>query len=206
MKKFTILSMLILFSFNIVYSVDFSYGFKAGWNYSFVNGNGFDSKYPSYGYLAGIFQNLKFNRLYSVQSGIFFSKKGGTTGESLNTESVNIDYGLSYMDLPFFLSFQPLAEKNWSLKANLGGYISYLIHEDFQIQNDQGVNEVDIDIENYDYGILIGLGSIFFQQYSLDIQYQKGLNDIFVKYQNFQDKDYEMYNNTLSIVVGFYIL
>jgi hypothetical protein len=158
-------------------------GFKGGLNLSNLYVDDVDDENARVGWHAGIFTQLLSSEAFAIQPEINFSTKGSAiTYVSGGTNSINVNheqnFNLSYLDIPVLAVFKlgRVAE------IHAGPYWSYLLRADIKNKKGDPNNEfttVDRDnFDNWDYGLVGGIGFNLGTAAQLGVRYNYGLNKI----------------------------
>lgn len=158
-------------------------GFKGGLNLSNLYAKDVDDENARFGWHAGIFTQLFSSEAFAIQPEINYSTKGtGVTYASAGDNGVTFNhdqrFNLAYLDIPVLAVFKlgPAAE------IHAGPYWSYLLHA--EIRNREGdpnneFNTVDRDnFDDWDYGLVGGIGFNLGRSTQLGARYNYGLNPI----------------------------
>lgn len=150
MQKIIITSLLILLHTAFVFAQEFSYGFKAGLNFSRIStddieqfdGMDLETFDQNSGFHLGIAVTTKFSEIFGARGEFLFSQKGGRydfqgpsytnfssfTGDNIESQtgfrSMNINISNAYIDIPLSLYLRPLKWLEISAGANVAVLIS----------------------------------------------------------------------------------
>jgi hypothetical protein len=158
-------------------------GFKGGLNLSNLYVNRADDENARIGWHAGFYGQLLSTEAFAIQPEVNFSTKGtGITYGSINSNGVNINYDtkfiLNYIDIPVLAVFK----LGRAAEIHAGPYWSYLVSA--QIKNNSGdpnneFNTLDRkNFDNWDYGLVGGIGFNLGKGAQLGARYNYGLNTI----------------------------
>jgi hypothetical protein len=158
-------------------------GFKGGLNMSNLYVNEVDDENARFGWHAGIFTQLFSTEAFAIQPELNYSTKGtGVTYAWANSSGVMVDhdqkFNLSYLDIPVLAVFK----LGRAAEIHAGPYWSYLLSA--EIKNNKGIanNEfttIDRDnFDNWDYGLVGGIGFNMGKAAQLGVRYNYGLNKI----------------------------
>ena len=158
-------------------------GFKGGLNLSNLYVNDADDENARFGWHAGIYTQLFSSEAFAIQPEINYSTKGtGITYARAGDNSVTFDhdqrFNLNYIDIPILAVFK----LGRAAEIHAGPYWSYLVRA--EIKNNEGDpnNEFDtIDRRNFDdwdYGLVGGIGFNLGESAQLGARYNYGLNNI----------------------------
>jgi len=149
-QKIIITSLLILLHTAFVFAQEFSYGFKAGLNFSRIStddieqfdGMDLETFDQNSGFHLGIAVTTKFSEIFGARGEFLFSQKGGRydfqgpsytnfssfTGDNIESQtgfrSMNINISNAYIDIPLSLYLRPLKWLEISAGANVAVLIS----------------------------------------------------------------------------------
>ncbi len=158
-------------------------GFKGGLNLSNLYVNDVDKENARIGWHAGFYGQLLSTEAFAIQPEVNFSTKGtGITYARADNNGVTVDYDtkfiLNYIDIPVLAVFK----LGRAAEIHAGPYWSYLVSA--QVRN-KGVNPnnqfTDLDrknFDNWDYGLVGGIGFNLGKGAQLGVRYNYGLNNI----------------------------
>ncbi len=158
-------------------------GIKGGLNLSNLYVNDADKQNARIGWHAGFYGQIFSSEAFAIQPEVNFSTKGtGVTRGTINNNGVNINYDnkfmLSYIDIPVLAVFK----LGRAAEIHAGPYWSYLVSA--QIRNNGGdpnneFNTIDRkNFDNWDYGLVGGIGFNLGNSTQLGVRYNYGLNEI----------------------------
>jgi hypothetical protein len=158
-------------------------GFKGGLNMSNLYVGDADDENARIGWHAGVYSQLFSSEAFAIQPEINYSTKGtGITYVSGGTQSVSVSYdekfNLSYLDIPVLAVFK----LGRAAEIHAGPYWSYLLRAEIKNNNGDVNNEfstVDRDnFDDWDYGLVGGIGFNLGKSAQLGARYNYGLNEI----------------------------
>jgi hypothetical protein len=158
-------------------------GFKGGLNLSNLYVNDVDDENARVGWHAGFYGQLFATEAFAIQPEVNFSTKGtGITYARAGNNSVTLDhdqkFNLSYIDIPVLAVFK-LGE---AAEIHAGPYWSYLLHADIRNNSGDSNNEFNTvdrkNFDNWDYGLVGGIGFNLGRGAQLGARYNYGLNPI----------------------------
>jgi hypothetical protein len=158
-------------------------GFKGGLNLSNLYVNDVDDENARIGWHAGIFTQLFSSEAFAIQPEINYSTKGtGITYARAGGNSVTFDhdqrFNLNYLDIPILAVFK-LGE---AAEIHAGPYWSYLVKAEIKNREGDPNNEFDTidrrNFDNWDYGLVGGIGFNLGESAQLGARYNYGLNPI----------------------------
>jgi hypothetical protein len=158
-------------------------GIKGGLNLSNLYVNDVDDENARIGWHAGFYGQLFSSEAFAIQPEVNFSTKGtGVTYGSIGNGNVNVEYEtkfiLNYIDIPVLAVFK----LGRAAEIHAGPYWSYLVSA--QVKNNDGdpSNEFDTadrkNFDNWDYGLVGGIGFNLGKGAQLGVRYNYGLNEI----------------------------
>lgn len=158
-------------------------GFKGGLNMSNLYVGDADDENARIGWHAGIYTQLFSSEAFAIQPEINYSTKGtGITYVRGGNQSVSVNhdqkFNLQYLDIPVLAVFK----LGKAAEIHAGPYWSYLLSA--EIKNNDGIpnNEfTSIDRDNFDdwdYGLVGGIGFNLGKGAQLGARYNYGLNPI----------------------------
>lgn len=141
-----------------------SFGLKAGLNVASVNDDDTKAKAGLYG---GFFANIPLASSFSIQPEVLYNG-AGTKFENDSDARLNLDY----ISIP--VMFQYNALPNLYLEA--GPQFSFMINA--KAKNDLGSADVNDAFKGFDFGIGLGAGYYFTQDFGITARYVAGVSDI----------------------------
>jgi hypothetical protein len=158
-------------------------GIKGGLNLSNLYVNDADDENARIGWHAGFYGQLFSSEAFAIQPEVNFSTKGtGITYGVISNGNVNVEYEtkfiLNYIDIPVLAVFK----LGRAAEIHAGPYWSYLVSA--QVKNNDGDpnNEFDTkdrkNFDNWDYGLVGGIGFNLGKGAQLGVRYNYGLNEI----------------------------
>jgi hypothetical protein len=158
-------------------------GFKGGLNLSNLYVDEANDENARFGWHAGFFTQLLSSEAFAIQPEINYSTKGtGVTYAYAGTNGVAIDhdqkFNLAYLDIPVLAVFK----LGRAAEIHAGPYWSYLLRAEIKNNDGNPANEFDtIDRDNFDdwdYGLVGGIGFNLGKSAQLGARYNYGLNKI----------------------------
>jgi hypothetical protein len=158
-------------------------GFKGGLNLSNFFVNEVDDEKARIGWHAGFYGQLFSSPAFAIQPEVNFSTKGtGVTYGRINSNGVNVNhdtkFNLSYIDIPVLAVFK----LGRAAEIHAGPYWSYLLHAEVRNNDGDPDNEFDTvdrkNFDNWDYGLVGGIGFNLGKGAQLGVRYNYGLNEI----------------------------
>ena len=158
-------------------------GFKGGLNLSNLYVDDVDDENARVGWHAGIYTQLFSSEAFAIQPEINYSTKGtAVTYVTGGTNNISVDhdqrFNLAYLDIPVLAVFKlgRVAE------IHAGPYWSYLLRAEIKNKNENTNNDfltVDRDnFDNWDYGLVGGIGFNLGNAGQIGARYNYGLNPI----------------------------
>ncbi|HNQ42725.1 MAG TPA: porin family protein [Saprospiraceae bacterium] len=124
---------------------------------------------------------LLYNRVSGEEEIVFNIRTGSGLSSKVETITLNYRRHISYLSVPVYYGF--LSDR---FLVRAGVQLSMLLQSDESLKYDVPdyimVNYTQpgrLDIDKYDYGLLIGLGYRFYDNAEFEISYYHGLNDIY---------------------------
>ena len=144
---------------------------KAGLNVSDLtstNGN------PRAGLHAGISGDWFISRNFGLELGLYYSQGGSNKNRPSVFESVQTDYHIDYLSIPFTLNYRVFN----MFRAFAGPYMGVVLDSKQIAHTASGKVKSNLDTQNIDFGILVGVGFTF--PFGLDItgSYSFGISDV----------------------------
>lgn len=154
-------------------------GIKAGLNLSNLYVDQADDDEARIGWHAGVYGQLFASEAFAIQPEVNFSTKGtGVTRIDANSARYESKFNLSYIDIPVLAVFKlgTVAE------IHAGAYWAYLLGAEIKNNDRNPDNEfttVDRDnFDDWDYGLVGGIGFNLGESAQLGLRYNYGLNEI----------------------------
>ncbi len=158
-------------------------GFKGGLNLSNLYVNDVDDENARLGWHAGFYAQLFSSEAFAIQPEVNYSTKGtGITYGSIGTNGVNVNHDtrfrLQYIDIPVLAVFK----LGRAAEIHAGPYWSYLLGAEIRNNDGDPFNEFDTidrrNFDNWDYGLVGGIGFNLGKASQLGVRYNYGLNEI----------------------------
>jgi hypothetical protein len=158
-------------------------GFKGGLNLSNLYVNDVNDENARFGWHAGVYTQLLSTEAFAIQPEINYSTKGtGVTYASAGSNGIMFDhdqkFNLNYLDIPVLAVFK----LGTAAEIHAGPYWSYLLHADIRNNGsnpDNQFNTIDRkNFDNWDYGLVGGIGFNLGKGAQLGARYNYGLNTI----------------------------
>jgi hypothetical protein len=158
-------------------------GFKGGLNLSNLYVNDVDDENARIGWHAGFYTQLLSSEAFAIQPEINYSTKGtGVTYGSVGPDGIGLNhdtrFNLQYLDIPVLAVFK----LGKAAEIHAGPYWSYLLGAN--VRNNDGDPNNDFDtidrknFDNWDYGLVGGIGFNLGESTQLGVRYNYGLNEI----------------------------
>ena len=177
-------------------------GAKAGVNAASLAGDGSDSyNDPRLGFLAGGFTVLPVRGPIAIQLEALFSQKGAKL--SVN-EDLEATLELDYLDIPVMLRFQAPASGSTRLHIFGGPSVGYRMGARSKISDstfnfaEGSIDNIEDDIERFDFGIVAGAGVDIGRRIVVDARYSWGLSTV----NKDTSEGIEIKNRVFSIMAG----
>ncbi|WP_300569036.1 porin family protein [Flavobacterium sp.] len=182
MKK-VLLSAVAIFAFGFANAQETKFGIKAGLNMANLSGDIDDTSMKA-GLHVGAFAEIKISDKFAVQPEVLFSMQGAKVDGG--------DYAFNYLNIPVMAKF--FVTEQFSLEA--GPQIGFLMSA--KANPDEG-DSVDVKefLTSTDFGLNVGLGYDFTENFTAGLRYNLGLSNI-------SDEDNgDIKNNVFSVSVGY---
>ena len=154
-------------------------GIKAGLNLSNLYVDQASDDQARIGWHGGFYGQLFASEAFAIQPEVNFSTKGtGVTRIDANSASYESKFNLNYIDIPVLAVFKlgKVAE------IHAGAYWAYLLGAEIKNNDRNPDNEfttVDRDnFDDWDYGLVGGIGFNLGESAQLGVRYNYGLNEI----------------------------
>lgn len=185
MKKLRNLSLLVsavaisMISFNHAQAQYAKAGIKGGLNLSNLYVNEADDDKARIGWHAGFYGQLFASEAFAIQPEVNFSTKGtGVTRIDNNSARYESNFNLNYIDIPVLAVFK-LGEV---AEIHAGAYWAYLLGAEIRNNDRNPDNEFTTqdrdNFEDWDYGLVGGIGFNLGEAAQLGVRYNYGLNEI----------------------------
>ena len=185
MKKIRNLSLLVsavaisMFTFNQAQAQYAKAGIKGGLNLSNLYVNEADDDKARIGWHAGFYGQLFASEAFAIQPEVNFSTKGtGVTRIDNNSARYESNFNLSYIDIPVLAVFK-LGE---FAEIHAGAYWAYLLRAEIRNNDRNPDNEFTTqdrdNFDDWDYGLVGGIGFNLGEAAQLGVRYNYGLNEI----------------------------
>jgi hypothetical protein len=155
-------------------------GFKGGLNLSNLYVNEVNDENARIGWHAGVYTQLLSSEVFAIQPEINYSTKGTgiTFVNDLNNIDHDVKFNINYLDIPILAVFK----LGKAAEIHAGPYWSYLLNASIRNMNGDSNNEftsIDRDnFDNWDYGLVGGIGFNFGKGAQFGARYNYGLNNI----------------------------
>lgn len=154
-------------------------GIKGGLNLSNLYVDQADDDEARVGWHAGFYGQLFASEAFAIQPEVNFSTKGtGVTRIDQNSARYESKFNLSYIDIPVLAVFK-LGEV---AEIHAGAYWAYLLGAEIRNNDRDPSNEFDTidrdNFEDWDYGLVGGIGFNLGESVQLGARYNYGLNEI----------------------------
>ena len=138
-------------------------GIKAGPNLATIDGKNVENSELVWGFNIGGMVSFPLAESVSLQPELLFTVKG--TGDTGTPDNLT----MMYLEVPIMGKVM-LGE---SFNLQFGPYAALLIN------SKKGNDNYEDLLNNFDYGLGVGLGYIFGQRVTLDLRYMYGLNEVY---------------------------
>lgn len=189
MKKLFLAATVALFVFNAT-SQDFSFGAKAGLNFSTFTGDGADGLDGRTSFHVGAVGNIGISNVLAIQPEILYSAQGAEATE----QGTNVVFKYDYINVPVLVDFT--VTEGFSLQA--GPQFGFLINDQAEAQGVTiDLDDLGVDSNGFDFGAAVGAQyklptiDLFFQA-----RYTFGLSEI--------ADESESQNSVFSLSVGYF--
>ncbi|MGC1243604.1 MAG: porin family protein [Chryseosolibacter sp.] len=154
-------------------------GIKGGLNLSNLYVNDADDDQARIGWHAGFYGQLFASEAFAIQPEVNFSTKGtGVTRIDATSARYESKFNLSYIDIPVLAVFK-LGEV---AEIHAGAYWAYLLGAEIRNNNRNPDNEFTTvardNFDDWDYGLVGGIGFNLGESAQLGVRYNYGLNEI----------------------------
>lgn len=191
MKKY-VLSLALLIAFSISAKAQFSFGIKAGPNFSSINTENLHDS-PLAGFQAGVF--ARFGTGFYLQPELYLANTGGKFQS--NDDNFNGQVRFTTLNVPLLFG-ETFGKPNMNFRIMAGPVYSYLANKDESLRTNIDAAYADFGHYNnstlgYQVGAGIDLGAA-----TVDLRYEGGLSRL--------NSDFGQRANIWSLSIGFKIL
>lgn len=152
-------------------------GIKGGVNFSNLIVDDVHDRNTRVGFHAGVYGQLFASEAFAIQPEVNFSTKGNEVVTRSGVIDQETKFNLSYIDIPILAVFK----LGRAAEIHAGAYWAYLVAANIDTDGDLGddFRRVDRDnFENWDYGLVGGIGFNLGNAAQLGARYNYGLNEI----------------------------
>lgn len=154
-------------------------GIKGGLNLSNLYVNEADDDNARIGWHAGLYGQIFASEAFAIQPEVNFSTKGtGVTRVDATSAKYESNFNLNYIDIPILAVFK----LGRAAEIHVGPYWSYLLHAEIRNNDRDPNNEFDTierdNFDDWDYGLVGGIGFNLGEGAQLGLRYNYGLNEI----------------------------
>ncbi len=158
-------------------------GFKGGLNLSNLYVDNAEDEKARFGWHAGVFGQIFSSEAFAIQPEINYSTKGtGITYGTVGSGGINLHHdqriNLHYLDIPVLAVFK----LGRAAEIHAGPYWAYLLNAEIRNNDGDPNNEFDTqdrdNFEDWDYGLVGGIGFNLGPGAQLGVRYNYGLNEI----------------------------
>ncbi len=152
-------------------------GIKGGLNISNLIVDDVNDRNPRYGFHAGVYAQLFSSEAFAIQPEVNFSTKGNKAEYNFGVIDQETKINLSYIDIPVLAVFK----LGRAAEIHAGAYWAYMVGANVDTDGDLGddFRRVDRDnFEDWDYGLVGGLGFNLGESAQLGARYNYGLKEI----------------------------
>lgn len=174
MKKFLLMTIMLISVVSISFAQDINWGVRAGLGLGHQMGDINDTKVKVGVTLGGI-ADFNFTESFALQTGLYYTNKGYTIkkGKLKNIVSVN------YFEIPVLASYRKDINERMQIQANAGPYMSIGLAGRNISKYENNKNSISVYGDNggmkrFDLGLSFGVGLLIDQIYA-GIKYDLGL-------------------------------
>ena len=159
------------------------------------------------GISGGLFYQFNLDENFSIVPEVIYSQLGVRTEENEIGVAFSAKIKMNYLQIPILAKHKILGNDNLALHILGGPYIGFGLGNAISEQcyngdcmSDEisyGSNGNEDEIENPDYGIMIGLGTTIKSNFTFDVKYQYGL-------KNLAMSDVSVQHNALNVAIGYH--
>ena len=163
------------------------------------------------------FQGGAFVRIgdkWHLQPEVYFASKAGEGTTTGDVQGQNVEYKntitLNTVDVPILVGYKIIDPPTMNVRLQAGPVASFVMNKKFEFTaNGDKIDEKngpfgEDDFKNMNWGLQFG-GGVDFLFLTVDVRYERGLNNIYDKTEN-AVLDGEFKNNVFFVSVGWKIL
>lgn len=182
-----------------------SFGVRAGMNISEINVDGTDTKF---GFFGGLGTDFNIVNSFSINSGLFFTQKGGKMKMSMDVEqpvSAKLRMTVNFIEIPVYASYRLRFNDSHMSQIFFGPYFDFGVYgkatAEVKAAGDkesasEGLFNDENGFRRFQCGLGIGIAHTW-NRFSVGLSFQGGLTDVA------DDFDAEWNNFNVSIGYNF---
>ncbi len=177
-----------------------SIGIKGGYSASTLRGDDVGDIDWRSGFAGGLFINVPFLKILSVQPEVLFRQRGATNRNE--TFNINQRIKLTYMDVPILFKLRLPINETFYPHVYIGPQFSYNIQGKYEVEAFDGVTvEDDIDVQKVDAGGVMGFGlDVQMNRLFFTADFRYGLGGVNIDRSD--NQPFLLKNKDLAIMVG----
>jgi len=200
MKKI-ILTVAAVFALSFANAQETKFGAKVALNIASLTGD-LEDVSSLVGFQIGGFAEFKISDKFAIQPELMYSAQGAKQSYSEGGISEEVDYKLSYLNIPVMAKFY--AAPKFSLE--FGPQIGFLLSAkaDYSVsgggESDSGSEDIKDTTESVDFGLNFGAGYDFTENLTAGVRYNLGLSNVA---KTDAGDDSKINNSVFSLSVGY---
>ncbi|MDQ0781730.1 porin family protein [Chryseobacterium sp. W4I1] len=157
-----------------------TFGVKGGMNVSSLSKDeGLDDQKSKIGFNAGVFANIPVAESFSVQPEVLYSQYGAKSDYTVLGNKYSSSTKLDYIAVPVMFQYNLIP----NLYVEAGPEFGFLVSAKNKIKNETNGNSSTSDnykddLKTFNFGIGLGAGYYFTQNFGITARYVAGLTDI----------------------------
>ncbi|SHF75192.1 porin family protein [Chryseobacterium vrystaatense] len=157
-----------------------TFGVKGGMNVSSLSKDeGLDDQKSKIGFNAGVFANIPIAESFSVQPEVLYSQYGAKSDYTLFGTKYSASSKLDYIAVPVMFQYNLIP----NLYVEAGPEFGFMVSAKNKVKNESNGNSTTSDdykdnLKTFNFGIGLGAGYYFTQNFGITARYVAGLTDV----------------------------
>ncbi|KMQ65096.1 opacity protein [Chryseobacterium angstadtii] len=158
-----------------------TFGVKGGMNVSSLSKDeGLDDQKSKIGFNAGVFANIPVAESFSIQPEVLYSQYGSKADYTVLGTKFSSSTKLDYITVPVMFQYNLIP----NLFVEAGPEFGFMVSAKNKIKNENNGNSTTSDnykddLKTFNFGIGLGAGYYFTQNFGITARYVAGVTDIF---------------------------
>ena len=175
------------------------FGVKAGLNMAQFSGKNLENVDFIWGGAFGGFVYWDIGEHFRIQPEFLFNIKGSEEEDPIIEKMDKMSTKLTYLDIPVLIKYKIRTKGKLKPNIFIGPTIGWNIKANMNLESGGDISQEDLEnIKNIDFGLIVGLGSIYINKITMDLRYYQGLVSI-----NAADNTRNEKNRVLSFMLGY---